>query len=157
MTALGRFKELRTLDFIGGWKGTPSPVTAKGLNVVADLGLPHLDTLSLGYADEIDDEALVAVARINSLEIVQFFACNRITGKGIARLGRLERLRILDVLGCKGLSDSDVEDFAALRNVKGTINLSGCSGITSEGVRRLQAALPQCRVEKQDDAWEAIN
>ena len=85
------------------------------------------------------------------------FACNRITGNGISLLAALDSLESLDVMGCQGLTDADLRGFSALHNVKGSIELGGCRGITEAGVRQLQAELPQCRVEKHDDAWDAVD
>jgi hypothetical protein len=59
-------------------------------------------------------------------------------------------------MGCQGLRDDDLRGFAALRNIRGTINLSGCRGVSPEAVRRLQDNLPQCSVEKQDDGWDIL-
>jgi len=156
MALLGRFQNLRVLDFYGGWKRTPSRITGKGLNTVADLRLPRLEILSLAYSDQIDDECLAAVSRIKTLKTVQFFSCNRITGRGISMLAALDQLESLDVMGCQGLTDAELRGFSALHNVKGSIELGGCRGITEAGVRQLQLELPQCRVEKHDDAWDAI-
>jgi uncharacterized protein YjhX (UPF0386 family) len=153
LSYLGRFRNLNTLDFVGGWGGRPSRVTAKGLNAVAELQLPRLTTLSLGYSDLIDDEAVAAVARIKTLQTIQFFSCNRITGAGIANLASLDSIDALFVLDCNGLTDADLNGFAKLRNVKRRIELGGCRNITMEGVHQLQVALPNCAVEKHD--WDA--
>lgn len=118
LAGLGRFKDLRDLDFVGGWKGTPSRITAKGLETIAALQLARLEALSLGYSDQIDDACLDAVGRIRTLRTVELFACNRITGNGIRMLDRLEHLDSLYVLGCQGLGDDDLRQFAALRNIR---------------------------------------
>lgn len=157
MELLGRFRNLEVLDFVGGWKRTPSRVTAKGMDTVADLALPRLEVLSFRASDQIDDGCLLAVSRIKTLKTVQFFAGNRFSGKGISRLAALDHLATLDVMGCQGLTDADLRGFAALRNVKGSIELGGCRGITDAGVRQLQAELPQCTVGKHEDAWDAIS
>jgi hypothetical protein len=127
------------------------------METVADLALPRLEVMSFRASDQIDDGCLLAVSRIKTLKTVQFFACNRFSGKGIGRLAALDDLQTLHVMGCQGLTDADLRGFAALRNVRGSIQLGGCRGITEAGVRQLQAALPQCIVGKHDDAWDAIS
>src|SRR5687768_10518605 len=67
LSHLGRFRNLTTLDFVGGRFGRPSRVTAKGLNTVAEFQLPRLETLSLGFSDLVDDDCVAAVARIKTL------------------------------------------------------------------------------------------
>src|SRR4051812_11244740 len=53
--ALARLRQLRTLDFSGGQAVKRAKITDRGLAELATLDLPHLETLTLGYCDQITD------------------------------------------------------------------------------------------------------
>src|SRR5262245_50407839 len=64
--SLARLQELRVLDFTGGWV-MPARITDKGLAELAELELPRLETLTLGWCDNITDAGLAHVGRMQTI------------------------------------------------------------------------------------------
>jgi hypothetical protein len=153
IASLARFKELRILDFSAGWGLGPAKITDEGLAKLAKLELPHLETLTLGWCDEITDAGLKDISRIQTITFLGLPSCPRITDAGLSELVHAKGLKELDLRGCPNITDEGIQRLASSKANWETIDLGGCPKITSKGVAKLQAALPNAKVQKDDAEW----
>jgi hypothetical protein len=151
LAQLTRFQDLATLDFSGGHAVKPAKITDAGLARLAELKLPKLDMLNLGYCTNITDAGLAHVGRMENITWLSLMACPQITDAGLKHLLPAQQLTSLDLRGCGGITDAGLAILASKTNWQ-SIMLGGCTNVSSNAVIRLQAALPQVAVEK--DEWE---
>ena len=149
--ALARLRSLREIDLYGGFKRNALGITDAGLGRLANLQLPQLDHLSLGHSRRITDRGLADVARMSTLRSLGLLNCDRITSKGLAHLAGMVSLRRLDLRGCDGITDEALERLHGMYHLE-ELELAGCQ-VTEQGVRKLQNALPGCRVSKDEQMW----
>lgn len=152
ISSLARLSNLHDLDFGGGWAVMPAKITDEGLARLAKLDLPKLDTLSLGWNDNITDAGLDSICQIKPLTMLMLNACPRITDAGLPTLTKAKNLTYLDLRGCQGVTDAGIQQLATKTNWE-TIELGGCPNVTAQGVAKLQAALPNARINKDDQEW----
>ena len=150
--SLARLRELRVLDFSGDNAVMAASITDKGLAHLARLDLPHLDTLTLGYCGSITDAGLAHVGQMQTVSWLGLTACPQITDAALPHLLTMRGLSGRDLRGCAGITDSGLQCLVVKTNWK-TIMLGGCSNVTAEGVARLQAALPNAEVKKDEKEW----
>ncbi len=148
--SLARLRELRTLDFAGGNAVMPAKITDEGLAELAKLDLPNLETLTLGWCDEITDTGLAHIGRMQTITWLGLTSCPKITDAGLRELVNAKNLTGLDLRGCPNISDDGIQQLAAKKNWE-RIDLGGCPKITPQGVAKLQAALPNAPFVKKDD------
>jgi hypothetical protein len=148
--SLARLRELRTLDFSGGNAVGPAKITDDGLAELANLDLPQLETLTLGWCDEITDAGLAHIARMQTITWLGLPSCPKITDAGLRELINAKNLTGLDLRGCPNITDDGIQQLAAKKNWE-RIDLGGCPKITPQGVAKLQAALPNTPFLKKDD------
>ncbi len=154
--SLARLRNLRDLDFSGGMAVKKAKITDKGLEQLARLDLPNLDTLALGWNDNITDTGLDHICRMETLAWLMLPACPHITDAGLPKLTKAKHLTYLDLRGCPGVTDVGIQQLAAKTNWE-TIQLGGCPNVTVRGVAKLRAALPKARINKDDREWEYRN
>jgi hypothetical protein len=152
--SLARLKELRDLDFSSGNKKGPAKITDEGLAELAKLDLPRLETLTLGWCDNITDAGLAHIGRMQTITWLGLTDCANITDAGLRELVKTKNLTGLDLRGCHNITDNGIQQLAAKANWT-RIELGGCPKITPQGVAKLQAALPNARVVKDEEEWEA--
>jgi hypothetical protein len=152
ISSLAHLCQLRTLDFSGGNAVKSASITDIGLARLSKVDLPHLQTLTLGYCADITDAGLVHVGQMHTVSWLSLMACPQITDAGLLRLLTMRSLTALDLRGCPGVTDSGLQPLAVKTNWQ-TILLGGCSNVTAEGVARLQAVLPNAKVEKDENEW----
>jgi hypothetical protein len=143
---------LKHLNFAAGWKVMDSPITDKGLAKLAALDLQRLDVLSFGYCSNITDAGLPHLTKMRSITWLSLEVCPRITDPGLKPLLTMTNLTALDLRGCVGITDKALEYLAAKTNWQ-TIMFGGCPNVTVEAVSKLQRALPQAKVEKDEREW----
>lgn len=104
--------------------------------------LQKLQHLSLS-ADTPTDSAISTIAAHHP-DLVTFIAEHfNITDDGVTALGSLNHLRILGLADC-GLTDASVEQLGKLKALT-QLMIQGTQ-ISKDGVKRLQAMLPNCRI-----------
>ena len=150
--SLAHLRQLRTLDFSGGNAVESARITDSGLARLSKLNLPHLETLTLGYCANITDAGLAHVGQMHTVSWLSLMACPQITDAGLSHLLTMRSLTALDLRGCPGITDSGLQHLAVKTNWQ-TILLGGCSNVTVDGVARLQVALPNSKVEKDEKEW----
>ena len=150
--ALSRFTDLNFLNFRTGWGAEDARITDVGLSRLAEIDLPNLRRLDLGYCQNITDAGLEHVAEIETLNLLFLMACDGITDQGLRHLAKMDHLETLDLRGCKGISDAGLEQLAAMTNLK-FLRLGGCKNVSAQAVQKLQQALPGCNVDKNDREW----
>jgi hypothetical protein len=147
--SLARLRDLRTLDFAGGNAVKPAKITDEGLAELAKLDLPDLETLTLGWCDEITDAGLAHIGRMQTIKWLGLTSCPKITDAGLRELINAKNLTGLDLRRCPNITDDGIHQLAAKKNWE-RIELGGCPKITAQGVAMLQAALPNAGVNKDD-------
>ena len=151
--SLARLRDLDFLDFSASYAGMEAKITDEGLARLAKLDLPKFKVLNLGWNNNITDEGLDYLCRMKSLDWLLLYACPHITDAGLSKLANAKNLTYLDLRGCPGVTDVGIQQLAANTNWE-TIQLGGCPNITAQGVAKLQAALPNARINKDDQEWK---
>jgi Leucine Rich repeat len=150
--SLSRLPLLKHLDFGAGQKAVTAAITDKGLAHLAALRFQSLDTLMLGYCPNITDAGLSHLAQMHSVKWLGLEVCPRITDAGVPSLLTMTNLTALDLRGCTGITDKSLEYLATKTNWQ-TIMLGGCPKISGEAVNKLQRALPNAQVKKDEKEW----
>ena len=113
------------------------------------VAMPRLGRLTLRRLNDVTDDALGAVARCKSLEVVALVEMNQVTGVGLARLAGLPRLRSLDLRNCGRLT---VEDFGCLSEFKTLVELKLGGPAVNDEIATVILDLPQLRSLTIEDA-----
>lgn len=108
------------------------------------MALPKLTRLELRQT-RVTDAGMEAVGRLAALEYLDLSA-TQVGDAGIVRLGGLRKLRFLDLTQNAGVTDGAVPALARLTSLR-DLNLQQTS-LSDEGFRRLQDALPGCRIQR---------
>jgi internalin A len=74
---------------------------------------PNLEELSLAETEVTDDDLVVlqVAGKLKRLDLTQ---CDKITGKGLEWVGKLEKLEVLDLSRCPGLVGGDLKHLKGL-------------------------------------------
>ncbi|MDZ7617893.1 MAG: hypothetical protein U1E05_12890 [Patescibacteria group bacterium] len=113
------------------------------------VAMPRLERLSLRRLNDVTDDALSAVARCKSIEVVALIEMNQVTGVGLARLAGLPRLRSLDLRSCGRLA---VEDFQCLAEFKTLVELKLGGPAVNNEIATVLLNLPHLRSLTIEDA-----
>jgi Leucine-rich repeat (LRR) protein len=100
--------------------------------------LPRLQRLALRRVSGVSDAGLDALASLGQLEVLALVEMD-ISGKALAKLGRLDRLRSLDVRKCEGLKADDYRLLPALKSLR---ELKICGPSTTDQAMEAVAAMP---------------
>lgn len=150
--ALEHLKKITYLDFSGGWAVKDAKITDKGLKILSELYLPMIETLSLGRNKNITDNGIKYLVKMKSVKWLSLMVCPNITNDGLRNLSIMSTLDALDLRGCNGITSSGLKYLSEMKNVK-QILLGGCKNITPAAVEKLQAKLPNAKVEKDEKEW----
>lgn len=93
----------------------------------------------------IGDGTLAALSECPDMWYV-FLVNTRVTDKGIAHLAKLKRPLALYLAECKSVTDGSIESLAHLSKSPDLHISLERSGITEQGARQLQAALPDAQI-----------
>ncbi len=104
----------------------------------------RLHTLQLADT-QITRGGLQAVGKITSLQQLFIQRSPSIDDEALRLLLGLDQLTTLHATGTS-ITDAGLESLAKLQNLT-LLDVRQCKNITAEGVRKLQAALPKCRIE----------
>lgn len=154
ISSLAHLPDLDNLEFWGG-KDERGAVTDKGLEILSSLNFRALDTLSLGFCDKITDKGLVHLKKLRSIRWLSLAACPGITNEGLVVVSQMDNLRGLDLRGCQNINDAGLNNLKSMGNLRNLL-LGGCPNITDEALRNLGAALPQCKIQKDDGEWRMM-
>jgi Leucine-rich repeat (LRR) protein len=115
----------------------------EGLRVLSEL--PRLKGLSL-QGNRCTDAGLAHVGQMPQLTSL-WIGCmdeerSKITGSGLTHLGKLTQLEELDLQNT-GVGDEELAPLAALKGLKSLL----LSGTAVKDLSRLQAALPNCKID----------
>ena len=116
---------------------------------ISDEGIAHLAGLTeLRQLELIDsaitEEACQTLASFTKLEQLSLSRTG-IKDSGLASLTALKSLRVLGLIGCKRLSDTGLESLAKMSNLA-ELDIHTNPRLTEAAVRKLQAALPKCKI-----------
>jgi len=159
---------LRTCDRLESVSLAPGQMTAPGLNALKDLKqlefisvqngndfdkalapigeFKNLKQLQFFLTGELNDAALAQVAQSKSLVTLRLISAYKVTDDGMKHVAKMENLRVLSLNGTP-IGDAGLEHLVGLKEVR-ELYLQN-SKVTPEGVKKLAAALPKCRI-----AWE---
>jgi hypothetical protein len=115
-------------------------VTAKGLKLVEKL--KNLQSLTVPF-NPVGDDAMEAIGRLNGLKILDVSSTG-ITDHGLSHLAGLKLVENLDLSG-NDITNAGIEHLAGMTRL-GSIKL-GDTKVTPDGINRLQAFLPNLRVD----------
>ena len=177
IASLTRLRQLEQLDFSSGYASYKAKITDKGLGELAQLKMPRLKSLNLGYCSNISDRGLLAVSTMQTLTDLMLWYCPEITDAGLEHVSKMSRLKWLSLMGCARVTDAGMPSLLGMTNLTAldlrgcpaitdrgleylaaktnwhTIMLGGCSNVTAEAVLRLQRALPNADVKKDEREW----
>lgn len=157
VAALAQLRQMETLNFASGharndvttgFKNWEAAITDRGLSTLAELKLPKLKNLDLGYCDRITDAGLRHVAKIDSVTSLSLRGNSQITDSALNDLVAMKGLTALDLRECAGITDRGLQALGEKSNWE-LIRLGGCQGVTAEGIAELTKALPNARVNLQ--------
>jgi hypothetical protein len=142
--------------------------------VKALAAMPRLRDLKL-FKCQLATDALKELARSPQLKSLVVYDCRGVTDEGVKQLSSLKGLQSLDLCNT-AVTDSTLAELAGWPNlrslelngtaitnagleelVKSTrsalqyLSLSNCDRVTVDGIRRLKAALPECKIVGQSD------
>ena len=125
----------------------PVTVSFKG-TLIGDSELAHLEALTdleILFLDrtQITDDGLACLPQLPKLHGLHL-ADTHVTDSGLKHLHRFADLLQLSLDGCR-VSDTGLEHLRGLANLE-LLNLT-YTDVTPEGVKKLQKALPNCKIE----------
>jgi len=106
--------------------------------------MKQLTWLSVGNC-AVGDATLAAVSECPEMWYV-YFDHTQVTDAGIAHLAKLKKPLALYLGQCKSVTDASVKSLAQLPDSENLHLLLESSGITENGARELQAALPKAQI-----------
>ena len=117
---------------------------------ITDPGLERLGELTqLQYltiaGNDITDAGLVCLKRLTQLKELTV-ACDHSTDAGLAHVERLTQLRQLLLLNTR-VTDAGMDHLKGLSDLKSICLWD--TQVTDEGVRKLQRALPRCKIDRR--------
>ena len=113
---------------------------------ITDVGLEHLTRLTRLESVSIDrDVALTAkgLGRLGKLQSLKDISCtfSSLDDSGLEALGRIATLEILCLFDLKNVTDKGLRHLKGLKELR-LLYVDQCPGITTEGLKELQDALP---------------
>ena len=135
LSIIERFTDLKWLTLIG------TKVTDAGLEHLK--GLTNLQGLSIQYA-EITDTGLEHLKGLTKLQTLHLNH-TKITDAGLEHLTELSNLRALSLRNTK-ITDEGLIHLRRLTRLD-YLSLVDVFGVTPEGVKKLQQALPNCNID----------
>jgi len=117
-------------------------VTGTGLRQMK--GLPNLQDLSLD-GTQVTDTALPYLAALPHLQDLSLSG-TKVTDAGLRHLKSLTTLKTVRLNGTR-ITDAGLRCFEGMHHLEG-LELNGTK-VTDEGIKRLQRALPKCKIEYQ--------
>jgi hypothetical protein len=150
--SLARLRDLEALDFWGGHAVKEAKITDSGLDELAQLDLPKLESLMFGDCDKITDAGMIYLGQMDNVKWLHLVACPHISDAGLRPLLKMKNLVALDLRGCPQITDAGLTVLAEKKDWE-QISLGGCPNVSAEAVAELQRALPGARIEKDDQEW----
>ena len=132
---LEQLKDVEVLDL------TDTDIADEAMPKLA--GLCNLKDLSL-TGTNVTNTGLRHLSRLDKLESLGL-GCFGISDAGLQHLKGLKQLSVLDLHGAQ-ITDEGLKDLAGLSKLR-LLDLSS-TAVTVDGVRRLQRALPRCRIQR---------
>ncbi len=132
LTKLPRFSTLNLFTHL-------TPTTLASLSPLGKLPALHLD---LGYSD-LDDTTLASLPPLPNVAQILMHSTS-VTDAGLTQLVRFPKLRHVS-LSRDNITDAGLVHLAQISNLK-IVDLAG-TAVTAAGVAKLQAALPNCKIE----------
>lgn len=149
---LSKLQQLTSLDFTAGYARYEAKLTDKGLRNIAELRLPHLELLSIGYCFSVTDAGLRHIADINTLREISLMGCTNLSDAALLNIASSTTLMGIDLRGCDRITDQGLQSLAKMPSLL-NVSVGGCSNITSVGIAEFQKIRPDCHIEKNDKEW----
>ena len=108
-------------------------------------GVKHLRLLYIG-GTKITNKGLAHVGALEELTDLGLIECRGISDDGLVHLKGLGRLRTLALTGSPGITDTGLPHLRKLSSLK--FLYIGGTRMSDQGVKRLEAALPQLEVHR---------
>jgi len=114
-----------------------------GIDAIARMS--QLQFLSIRECTLVTDRGLEAIARLSELRSLNISFCVNISDVGIKDIATgLPRLELLDVYACRRISDEGLKAIARLSKLQ-SLNISYCSNVTDTGMEAILSGLSHLR------------
>ena len=130
--SLSTRKNIEILDFWGGWVTSELRLTDKGLKNLADINLPKLDRLELGYCDHISDKGLYYISQMDQIKSLYFIAFSNFSSTGICYLANMANIQSVCFDTGTAINDEDLKCLSKMNLELLTIHSNG--GVTNKGL-----------------------
>lgn len=142
LVPLRKLKNLKHLVFDGC---SSIPLFDRGLCAIAS-SLPLLTHLSMQNCITIGDNGLASLGQLENLRVVNFSDCYGITGEGFRFWKHMPHLHTVILQGCTSMLDHGMFHLVSNnRNVR-EINLKQCRRITDKSIAYIASYLPRINV-----------
>ena len=122
---------------------------------LAEIGkIETLISLDLAINPAIDDAGMKYLENLSKLRSLRLEG-TRITDAGVESLTKLRALNYFNLSDCENLTDKSLESLANLRGLT-DLRIPTNPQLTEPAVRKLQAALPKCRITSDYPAAAAV-
>lgn len=105
-------------------------------------GLTNLESLHLGMT-KVGDEGLKQLKDLTHLKMLDLVS-TEVSGAGLASIAKAKDLEVLDLDHCHNIDDESIANIENFANLKELRIRETC--ITAEGLEKLKAALPNCKI-----------
>ncbi|HEU4338453.1 MAG TPA: hypothetical protein VFS19_00155 [Planctomycetota bacterium] len=130
---LGEHKKLETLHLWGSKR-----MTDQGLEALSKS--KTLKTLTLSHSRAITNRGWAHLEKLTSLQSLTL-GCTSLDDSGLAAIGRIQGLEDLSFEYLRELTDAGLVQLRGLKQLR-RLHLFDCPGISAEGLKKLQSALP---------------
>ena len=132
---LAALKELRILSLNGCSVGDETCKTLATLDKLEWIDLPRTRVTDQGI------ETLTSLKSLKNLALMD----TRLTDKSVESLASIQGMNSLQLMGCKRLTDQGLESLSKIGSLT-ELQIYGNPQLTEAAVRKLQAALPKCKI-----------
>lgn len=147
--SLRHLQQLERLDLYGGWKASDAGFSDRGLETLAALNLPRLNTVLFGNCTNVTDASIIHIRKLKTVYFLVFVSCPGITDNGLRSLAEMESLRNLDLIACPNITDKGLEYLAAHSHWQ-RIEFAGSPRVTAAAVEALQQKFPTAYIKKDE-------
>ena len=124
-------------------------LSLRGNPAITDAGVPHLlafgklNYLVMDYT-EVSNEGFAQLQKLPELNLL-YANHLKLTDAGFATISQFAKLQVLRINETEGITDATLEQLAKCATLQ-SLSIQGCPQLTEAGVRKLQAALPKCKI-----------
>ena len=92
--------------------------------------------LNLAWCDQITDDGLQHISKLQNLQSLKLNGCYKITDTGLEHISNLEKLQTLNLYRCDNVTDKGLQHISKLQNLQ-SLKLIWCDKITDTGLKHI--------------------